>query len=443
MNYKSVRFLTLAAIIMASGLSYASQTPEKNSTPASTEEDQEIKNDRPSFFESGYKTPPRKSKAGQGGSNSAPCTPQRLKEFKLALAKREIKGERSPALVFLDQFDPQIELPQGQSPLRIAARSGSLEVVQALIKKNADPNSYDGHGDTPAISASRHGNVGVLQCLLEAKADKDHANRGGDTSLICAARNGHVSCLTLLIQQGADIDCMNEKGITAFGYANKYKKGKCIEALKAAGAQSAGVTCLSQGFDFSCDGMSMASFDSPELEYSDTGWNVPKKLEGNKKSSSCSSLDSEKLKSFSKSKPARSDLLQVPSVLSSAYLRDHIKYLHPEIYVDKTLFADSDDESSQGCSSSIASGAGRSKNLFGDLSQLESMTQKISARRVLFPDSGDTSQDCVAELLKAFQQIVGKKELADNFLLVPGFNERKLISKLAEITAEYAVEIKK
>jgi hypothetical protein len=56
--------------------------------------------------------------------------------------------------------------------LRFACVSGSVEVVQLLIERGADPNGVDDlHQDFPLSNAVSHGHAGIVQVLLDAGAD--------------------------------------------------------------------------------------------------------------------------------------------------------------------------------------------------------------------------------------------------------------------------------
>jgi len=69
---------------------------------------------------------------------------------------------------------------KGNTLLSIAVRSGSVEVVQFLISKGANPNLPDGIGDgrVPLYHAAVFGNIEIAKVLLKAGAD---INFKGDT----------------------------------------------------------------------------------------------------------------------------------------------------------------------------------------------------------------------------------------------------------------------
>lgn len=73
----------------------------------------------------------------------------------------------------------------GKTPLLYATEENNTEVVRALLKKGADPNSTDesSWGSTAIFSAVEHGNIELLRLLLENGVDVNHENGLGLTVL--------------------------------------------------------------------------------------------------------------------------------------------------------------------------------------------------------------------------------------------------------------------
>jgi len=85
------------------------------------------------------------------------------------------------AAVFTDSADAVLYLlrmranvnapgPQGRSPLHMAARDNSDEIVEILLSKGADPGLLDDKGQTAASIATEHAACRALQKLQEACA---------------------------------------------------------------------------------------------------------------------------------------------------------------------------------------------------------------------------------------------------------------------------------
>ena len=74
-------------------------------------------------------------------------------------------------------------------------------------KAGADPNAVLPEGETVLMTAARTGRVEALTVLLEGGADLDgHENWFGETPLIWAAAEDHAGAVRLLIARGADVN---------------------------------------------------------------------------------------------------------------------------------------------------------------------------------------------------------------------------------------------
>ncbi len=94
----------------------------------------------------------------------------------------------------------------GHTALGLAASTGSVEVVQALLDVNArraaNPsvavNAKETGGNTPLTIASAKGRSDVVRLLLAAKADVGAADDDGKTALMLALENDHPEVAELL-----------------------------------------------------------------------------------------------------------------------------------------------------------------------------------------------------------------------------------------------------
>lgn len=99
----------------------------------------------------------------------------------------------------------------GETPLHIASRESSLQVVKVLLENGADPNARtcaEKGGFSPLHSAAAPGNGStsrsVVQVLLEAGADVDSvAADGMTTPLRLACQNAAVGCVEELLRWDA------------------------------------------------------------------------------------------------------------------------------------------------------------------------------------------------------------------------------------------------
>jgi ankyrin repeat protein len=84
----------------------------------------------------------------------------------------------SPANVLDADLDLDAEIVAGGDvniTLIIASKKGNLEVVLALLGRNADPNAMDSDGYTALMFASLNGHLEVVQALLGHAADPNQA----------------------------------------------------------------------------------------------------------------------------------------------------------------------------------------------------------------------------------------------------------------------------
>ena len=94
----------------------------------------------------------------------------------------------------------------GYTALGLAASTGSVEVVQALldanVQRSANPssavNATQPGGNTPLTLASAKGRSDVVRLLLAAKADVSVADSNGKTALMLALENNHAEVAELL-----------------------------------------------------------------------------------------------------------------------------------------------------------------------------------------------------------------------------------------------------
>lgn len=95
--------------------------------------------------------------------------------------------------------------------LFLAIDHRSLEAVQDLLKKGADPNARNGLEFTPLFIAAASHQTDVMKALLDAGAKLDADSTYG-TALSFAALGGNVEGASLLISKGADVDVTRGDG---------------------------------------------------------------------------------------------------------------------------------------------------------------------------------------------------------------------------------------
>jgi hypothetical protein len=94
----------------------------------------------------------------------------------------------------------------GSTALMFASQKGHLEVVQALLDHKADPNTArTSDGSTALMFASQCGHLEVVQALLEYKTDIDQIQNDGATALMGASSSGHLEMVQHLVANGANV----------------------------------------------------------------------------------------------------------------------------------------------------------------------------------------------------------------------------------------------
>lgn len=90
--------------------------------------------------------------------------------------------------------------------LSLAARSGSLQIVESLIRSGANVNSLDEYGHAPIHWAAMGGFLDVINCLLENGADLNFRNRDLQLALHYAIQYEKKEVVAFLLNKGAEID---------------------------------------------------------------------------------------------------------------------------------------------------------------------------------------------------------------------------------------------
>lgn len=99
-----------------------------------------------------------------------------------------------------------------------------------------DLNGINAIGYSALIQASSNGCTDIVNLLLKLNADVHIQNKYNETALTVAARKGHTEIVHLLLEHNANIDSQNNEGHTALTLAAQKSKSAITEALILHGA---------------------------------------------------------------------------------------------------------------------------------------------------------------------------------------------------------------
>lgn len=119
----------------------------------------------------------------------------------------------------------------GFSPLILACYRGNTEVAQYLIDQVKDVN-YKSQEGTALAGLSVKYNRDLVERLLKKNADPNIADATGYTPLFWAVKFGNKELIELLLKYKADKTKKDSMGMTPFEYALKTNNKDIINLLK-------------------------------------------------------------------------------------------------------------------------------------------------------------------------------------------------------------------
>ncbi|KQR93687.1 hypothetical protein ASG01_07365 [Chryseobacterium sp. Leaf180] len=119
----------------------------------------------------------------------------------------------------------------GFTPLILASYRGNKEVAAFLIDNVKDVN-YKSQEGTALAGLSMHYNRDLVEHLLKKNADPNIADSSGTTPLFWAVKNGNRELVELLLKNKADKTLKDNMGVTPFEYALKSENKEIINLLK-------------------------------------------------------------------------------------------------------------------------------------------------------------------------------------------------------------------
>ncbi|XP_031345955.1 ankyrin-1-like isoform X2 [Photinus pyralis] len=123
------------------------------------------------------------------------------------------------------------------APLHTVCLVGHLQVVELLVKNNADIHVRITEGGTPLHIAVAEGHLGIVSCLLESGANANTLDEENWTPLHLAAETGNDSVVTMLLKYGANPSLVeNIRKYTPLHLAAIYNHPQVVKTLIRNGA---------------------------------------------------------------------------------------------------------------------------------------------------------------------------------------------------------------
>ena len=95
-------------------------------------------------------------------------------------------------------FDTSPSGPSGTTPLEFASSRGNVEIVEALMRNGANPNTQGYRGQTGLMQAAAQGDTAMVRLLLRSGADPSLINIKGEDAEAYALQRGHHPLAGLL-----------------------------------------------------------------------------------------------------------------------------------------------------------------------------------------------------------------------------------------------------
>ncbi len=138
-------------------------------------------------------------------------------------------GRMADLILLLQNFDVDIHLEYGWTPLHVACYNNQPEMIEFLLRSGANTEATDESLETPLHQVSKQGNAAEI--LLARGANKEARNKDLATPLICAAQFGKINVIRALLAQGADINAQNSRGTTALMMATSMDTDRTPEYI--------------------------------------------------------------------------------------------------------------------------------------------------------------------------------------------------------------------
>jgi ankyrin repeat protein len=126
------------------------------------------------------------------------------------------------------------------TPLMRAVALGSLEDIEAALRRRGSLKKRDFWGRTPFLISLHMGDLPKATRLLDAGSERDTRGHCKMPPITYAVVSGNESLVEWLIDQGVDVNAADEFGENAIDLAEACEYEGCLELLKRAGGHVSG-----------------------------------------------------------------------------------------------------------------------------------------------------------------------------------------------------------
>jgi ankyrin repeat protein len=137
------------------------------------------------------------------------------------------------AKLLIDTPSIDLERPNlaGETPVMLAAFTGSEELVRYLVEKRQVEINKPGW--SALHYAATNGHLKIAAYLLDKNAYVDPESPNRTTALMMAARGGHIEVVKLLLDRDADLSKINNVKMTAIDFAEQHNQTEIAAGLKS------------------------------------------------------------------------------------------------------------------------------------------------------------------------------------------------------------------
>lgn len=165
----------------------------------------------------------------------------------LALSKKSGKKADIEVIEYLLKYGEDVNRPinhKKDTPLILASKYKSTEVIKTLIRAGAKINARNNNGRTALHYAAKFNGADEVSTLVSAGADIHARDHGEITPLNLAALSNGKSVIKTLIRAGANIHARDERGETPLHYALHGNAKNIVRLLILSGASLADTSYL-------------------------------------------------------------------------------------------------------------------------------------------------------------------------------------------------------